>query len=496
MYKSEIFFHDIEGVDSTCITLGGKNTELPSYMMQGEKKCGYIYKEGKLERWLWKGFTLVENKRCLYFDKIDIFSFWEIMDKRRDQGLYLVRELAKALLSLDDKFLDLSSGILPLWRIYGINGGGILIFPQSLCDLIASCANENDRYSNLACWVHHNIQPSFSLCDQMVQLLYSAASSFPPFADANTREDGFRPIPLAYLQTTLDDRMVSFIDGTLRMGLTQQRDIGGNGPSQKALTWFLEQTKTLQWPGILHSDSEGELLHGFIQGQKKRAGRRIFWRKKGWIVISILVAVTTVGYFTGTRIKLALTPPYTTGMSDQQIIEEYYTGQNELDIQKMDASLDKHVKSPSELEVTNLFVTRQTRMAYETINTINRADEWVASGEPAIMEGTNVYGVADLSIKQVDTGVYDASSTIYSPYAYEENSEEKKASEGHVLVYQYTQTQRFTFITDKHGWRLIHKIENMSYAFVQCKEIPTYPNTKTILSQKRETDQDQSTSQR
>lgn len=483
MKQAEIFTTTIEGKPSTCLVLGGKDTELPGYLLQGEKDFGYIYKDGKLSSWLWKGLTLAEGKRCIYFDAIPIFSLWNLMDTKRGAAKDVVSDLCRALPLLDDAFLDLSSGILPFWRMYGIEGGGVLILPQSLGDLLSSCADDEERYDNVAMWVHHDIHPAFSLCDEMAQILYMAAAGFPPFSDADTREDGFRAIPLSLMNSTLDKATRTFVDDVLSMSLTRQRDIAGNGPAQRILgTWMASQVERLSWKEDITSDASTHECTSFRVGQHKRAARRIFWRKKGWIVLSVIAVVAVVGGITASRVKLALTPPYTYGMDDKQIIEEYFTGQTELDVEKMDASLDKHVKSPAELEVTNLYVNRQTRKAYEAIDAITNARTWIADGKPAITEGTNIYGVTNVTIARTDENSYQVNSEIWTPYPYDEGNT-KTPTEGHTIVYHYKETQDFVLTTNKRGWRLIASITNVSYVFLGAEEVGLTPKTRPTTVQ-------------
>ena len=47
----------IENKKYSAIVFSNKNVELPSFLLQGEKKPGYIYKDDILEPWYWKGFT-------------------------------------------------------------------------------------------------------------------------------------------------------------------------------------------------------------------------------------------------------------------------------------------------------------------------------------------------------------------------------------------------------------------------------------------------------
>lgn len=406
MRTNETFEHVIDGKPKRLIVIGPQSMELPTYLLQGEKAQGYLYRDGSMRSWFWEGLTVVDGKRCLYFNPLDIFAFEHIASTKRDQALALVQSLAKALMLLPSSFLDLSSGILPLWRIWGVEDGSILILPQDVADLFASCADEQTRFFHIGAWVHHGLHAPFSLIDQLTSFLYFAAAGFPPFADKNTREDAFRAVPLSLCPIDLDKATTAFIDKTLSLSLTKMRDISGNKESQKALSYFLEQTESLVWNlSVRKEPLKRESLYevsectSFLQAQEKRAKRKVFWRKKGWIVITVAVSVFTLAYFTTSRIRTALAPPYTAGMPPITVIEEFYAGQNALDLQKMEASLAKKTKNPASMEVTNLFVTRQTRQAYEGINTQIDPNQWIEDGKPALLEGTFLYGVADLVVK-------------------------------------------------------------------------------------------------
>ncbi|NBK25884.1 MAG: hypothetical protein EOM68_28200, partial [Spirochaetia bacterium] len=154
----EIFESVIEQKTYTCMAIGPSGVELPSYLLQGLKAPGYIMKEGeKPLPWYWEGLSVAHDKRCLYFETMHLFPITDIATTKRSDALSLVRELAQALAKLPAKFLDLSSNILPLWRIWGIEEGGFLILPQDLADLFSSCAEEEVRYGMGSAWVHHGL---------------------------------------------------------------------------------------------------------------------------------------------------------------------------------------------------------------------------------------------------------------------------------------------------------------------------------------------------
>ncbi len=485
MRTNETFEHEIDGKPMRLIVIGGQSMELPTYLLQGEKAQGYVYKDGALKCWFWKGLTVVDGKRCLYFDPLDIFAFEQIASTKRDRALHLVRDLAKALMLLPSSFLDLSSGILPLWRIWGVEDGSLLILPQDVADLFASCADEQMRFFHIGAWVHHGIHAPFSLIDQLTSFLYFAATGFPPFADKNTREDAFRPLPLNLCPVNLDKATTAFIDKTLSLSLTKMRDFTGNQESQKALSHFLEQTERLEWnlPNLEHAKKREDLYEvgscaSFLDAQKKRAKRKIFWRKKGWIVITVAVSVFAIAYFTTSRIRIALTPPYTAGMSPITLIEEFYAGQNALDLQKMEASLAKKTKNPASMEVTNLFVTRQTRQAYEGINTQIDPNRWISEGKPAILEGTFLYGVADISVQAITENTYLATGVLYTPYSYQDESESPEQTAKGIPIYTYQLEQQFIIEMGKRGWYEITDISSVGVQSLGKIVVPTYSRTE------------------
>ncbi len=484
-----VFTSVIEQKSYTCMAIGPSGVELPSYLLQGQKAPGYIIVEGqKPKTWYWEGLSVVEDKRCLYFEPLHLFPITEIATTKRSKALPLVRELAQALSILPTKFLDLSSNTLPLWRIWGIEEGGFLILSQDLADLFSSCAEEDVRYGMVSAWVHHGLHTPFALCDQLVQLLYFAAVGFPPFGATETREDSFRALPLSLSSLSLDQQSTAFIDTTLRLSLSKQREASGNLENQKALAWFVQATRNLQWDLQDRTDAPTyESMRKvpssavFLENQKKRSERNIFWRKKGWIVVSVVLTVTLVVWFTTGRIKDAMAPPYTAGMTAEQVIEEYYIAQNELDLQKMEASLAKKVKNPASMEVTNLFVSRQTRQAYEGITTQIDPNTWIANGKPDLLEGTFLYGVADVRIRELDSNNYEVTSVLYSPYPYFEDQEETMVNEGETVIFRYEQVQHFSIEVSKRGWLEITSLDNKDLRRLENLRIPTYKKENKTL---------------
>jgi hypothetical protein len=168
-------------------------------------------------------------------------------------------------------------------------------------------------------------------------------------------------------------------------------------------------------------------------------------------------------------------------MTAVQVIEEYSPAQNELDLQKMEASLAKRVKNPAAMEVTNLIVSRQTRQAYEGITTQIDPNTWIANGKPDILDGTFIYGVSDVRVRELDDQRYEATSVLYSPYPYFEDQEETMVSEGEIVIFRYEQVQIFSLAVSKRLWLEITSLDNKELRRLENLRIPTYKReTKAI----------------
>lgn len=483
--QQDIQRRTVEGRRLTYIAIGDAAGELPRYMLQGRKEPGYIVKGNSLEPWYWESFSEQGGVRYVYFPAMEISPIDSLRTSLRDRALPLVQELAEAIQKLPKDFLKLNNGVLPIWRIYFIQGGGILFFPEFLSDIIAATGDDNDRYDSINGWIRHGLEASFTLCDQMTQFLYFAATGKVPYHSPVVRETKFRVLPLVtsapVLAPTLDSATRRWIDAALTLSNNDQKKATGNKSPAEGLQWWLSQTAALQWklpalPGVLDADIMARLqadsaCSAYLVAQAKKAAHRIFWRKKGWIVALCVVIVAGVSAFAGSQIKRALTPPYTAGMTPEQVITEYYTGQNELDIQKLEASLSGKAKSPVSMEVSNLFVTRQMRIAYEGINALIPAPDWNDQGRPAIPDYAFIYGVDDIIVQQTGQNTWVATSVLYSPYDYEdlrpaddEDTLELPASESKTMtVHLYEQTQEFTLELNKKGWWEITHIGDLYY---------------------------------
>ena len=141
-------------------------------------------------------------------------------------------------------------------------------------------------------------------------------------------------------------------------------------------------------------------------------------------------------------------------MDERQIIEEFFRSQNELDIQKMNASLASDVTNPFETEVSTLFVTSKMREAYEGIDSVITPEQYLDGGKDLLLDSAIIYGTDDLVIRKVDDDTYDANFEYWtSQVTQNEDDPEDLVTTVKIL----RKTLRFDF-TDTKGYLLIEAI--------------------------------------
>ncbi len=503
--NNDIIEIELENIKYTAIAFSDKNCELPSFLLQGEKQPGYIFKNDELEKWYWSGFTTYQESKCLYFEPLKLYPLAELAFSLRNKAPLLIANLAKALSKLDSNFLDLQSGIVSAWRIYFTHDNGVLILPRNLSDIFSSTSSEAVRYDNANYFIHASILPSFSLIDQMAQLYYYSITSIRPYEFTTVRENGYNAISLKILSKSLDIKidydLVDKIDKILHLKLSKIRDISSNYEPQVALKWFIERFEDISWSlenkeyfkldinDLLNNTN----LQATIMKYQKKEKRIVFWRKKGTIIIvSTIIAAFVIGFVVG-RVKEALAPPYTADYTKTEIINAYYESQNSLDVQKLEASLKRGTKSPVANEITTLFVTRQTRMAYEQIDTVVNPSSWVEEGMPPIDDKYLIYGIDDIVISQINENQYKVESIYYSPYPLEnEISQEEQPLDptGLYTCYRFKQTEIFTFEYNDRGWFEISNITNAGMNYLDTLIVPTfssYDDTYNLETDERTT---------
>ncbi len=170
--------------------------------------------------------------------------------------------------------------------------------------------------------------------------------------------------------------------------------------------------------------------------------------------------------------KSKLSAPYTRDMSQIEIVENFFKNMNNIDPSNMENNAFK-AQAPQYNAVMGLYVNKQTRAAYESINPAVNLDSWLDEGKPAIPSTSFIYGADINEITTIGDNKVRASGTWYSPYS-DDDSLKIDIPEGYTVVYMYDVDEDFTFEWSKRGWWTVTGIEISKYEYIGYELVETY----------------------
>ena len=472
------------------IEVGDDKTGAPK--LQGVRQKGLIISGDEITEWDWHGITSVGDRVYAFFDPCSIEGLETIATSNRDNALMLIEEIAYGLLHADKGFLSLEGDVFPLYRIFILERTKILLLPPDLGNILAIARIGERRREEVGNLVKENILHSYGLILEMAELMYFAAAGIFPYALHEVRSNHFQEIPLSFLSDELDPSAADLINTVLHAGNRKMRDICGNRKGQENLGWFLQHALSVSWNlrSITEEESErrreraeeSEEYKEFFEKAARTAKRRDFWRVKGTLITAAAAVALIIIAVSSSVLYNSLKAPGTKDMSQEEMLVHFYEAQNDLDITEMSEGVKASI--PQESEVMNLFVTRQTRMAYENKNTQVNAEKWINSGRPAIEETCYVYGTVIEKTELIGDDKWNVEAIWYTPYPYEKERENEDVSQpGKATVYSYRVNETFTFEWNRRGWWNITDIEITGYEFLGIEYADTYKKeSSTLLS--------------
>ena len=471
----------VDGKKKTAIRIGEKEESLPSHIFQGEKLDSLIIQDGHVRKVRYEAIHYEAEKRYVYFDDMDLYSLEHLFTTHRKNALNIVRNIAIGLESADKDFLNLETGVFPLYRIFIFGDDGAFLLSPDIGDVISLLRTPEERMSEVNALIRRDSEDNYRLIAEMGELLYYAASGELPYISDDVRKYKYREFSLqsalALLSESLEDKTLGFINLILHAKRQEMRDIMGNNSPAKALSWFITRSETLEWNLEERNEcdrkkiTESDEFRLFSEKAYSGAKRNTFFRKKGTIIIISLVVAIFVGTFLYDYISNLLEPPISAGLDQEGVIMSFYDGQNRLIVDDMMSAV-KGADVPQEMEVMNLFVTSRMRMAYEAINPVVSAPKWLEEGSPDLPMGYTVYGVTDIRMERADEDTVVAYSTWYTPYAEDgetENDGTDTTNPTYSIVFVKEVTQVFDFEWNDRGWWNITGAEITS--FEQVDEI-------------------------
>ncbi len=219
-------------------------------------------------------------------------------------------------------------------------------------------------------------------------------------------------LPPKYILPELDSRVSEFITTAIL----------GKNKSRPTLQKWIQEIASWEKSGIRSPISMDEKNRLLKQGKQIKSKidfqirvKNIF-RKYYKIFLVALFGLILTGVTTLTILKNILAPPLTMNMSPVEVVESFYTAQNEFNHELIEDCLSgnagKKVKDESEL----LFISSRFSKIYEKENEgIIIAQEWLDGGKPELSPLATVYGVANLKITKKGESIFIAEYDKFYP---------------------------------------------------------------------------------
>lgn len=477
----DITSKSVGGIEMTALRFGPDKFDIPVHLMQKERESCILVTDEDILPFPWNGVTKDQEGQYVLLDKCNLESIWTIATTNRERALDLVRKTALGIKKGGKKFADLSTGIFPLYRIYIKDKKDILILPEDAASILAVSLVREDMDACSKDLTKKDTEVGYTLILEMAELLYYAATGRFPYKNEEVRRSGYNEIPLEFYNTSLNEKTSSFITSTLNMKEKNQRKISGNNGPEKSIGWFIDSTESLEWNLKNRSEEEKEIdadktenneeFKKLWREKSKKAKRRKFWAEKGAVIAVTVLIAGFVCYFIGNWLYQTFKPPVTRDMSQVEVIEHMYSCQNGINPTELDEGFKGDAAQFN--EILNLYVTSTTRKAYEYIDAITIAPDWVEAGKPSITKDTWIYGVIPLSIEETEENHFVAKVQWYTPFAFDDEVEETYGEkDGFARTFIYEVIQEFDFTWNNRGWWVCTENEITDYSLLSVEYTP------------------------
>lgn len=438
----------------------GSSYEIPLSIMQKEREnCLLVTDEG-ISQVPWYGITKDGIETYILLPPLVLDDVFSLTTINRGKAPDLIRKTARGIKNAPHEFTDFFSGFMPLYRIYIVDGRDILLLPPDAGSILTLSRSNEEMDKGLRFLLSADKEEDYRIVEEMVQLIYFAITSRFPYERSEVRLSNFKPYPVS-LYDEVPSSLSAFIENHLMMKEKEQRKLFAGKSVEENMNYFLDKTSSLPWPFTsrtnadriyaLKSAEESTLFAVEEKKKEKKAGKLNFIRKKGIIVLLILLAAGIVSYFVGHYLYETFKPPLTKDMTCTEIIEYTIEKQNELDAAHVSDGFKK--AAAQEDEVRNLYILNKTRQAYEGREPLVKIEDYLESGAESLPKDSIPYGVMIETIVEKGENTYSAELTWYSPYAFsDEDEEENPLKDGFIRVFKYTVYEDFVFSYSSRGW--------------------------------------------
>ena len=467
--KEQLFYDN----DRLCIEIARGEGVLKGFDVPQTKRNAFLYHKAQLVELPWQGVQMIGERCCLVFYPHELLkeiptSSSELPKSLRPRAFELLRELTHALGMAGENLFWLMDSI-PLSNFWFFDNGDILLLSSQMGDILDRFELSEDRFRDKSIWHAHNCIDGYGKAQFLFQLLYYTLSGVAPFESPEVRENGFRAVPLELLFPPSSTATEIF--RTIDKAISDDRKF--QYTVSNPMSFFIQTLDKLsEVPDSSLVPGENPNMEFFRAKLEKRAGRRVFLRRKGLKVTLISIAAAVVLGIAIFYVYRAVKPPVTKDLNEVQLIEWYYDAVTNLDVSAMDEALRNGYSGPDMMEVSSLYVTSAYQKAYGGASNVVNPNDWIAGGMQALPQYSTVYGATDIRIEQLSDDVYRAYVTFWTTASNEDYIDtEDLDKQTDTTVYEYLHVVDITF-RSRGYWREITKIETVEDTLIKEHHVP------------------------
>lgn len=360
---------------------------------------GILIRGGKAERW--ESTESIEHEGKLLFTG-PAYEGETLADT--DLNIEILLNIAIAFQTIIQEKIPVSGFYLP--GIFILTGGGILIFPPSLINFITNQLSDNESMEFWQPYNHPEAEEKLQFPFILAVLAYKLLTGNLPYTGSSITEirekmRKSRPVGLELLKPGINKDIAGIIDHSFSL-----KDV--------KLSDWISLLQLWKKEGAIKAVNEAELLQTQKIAVKKKNRRQKHFEtsqffSQNWKTFAVvLIVFTFVVSFSIQPIKNAMEPPYTIGMTADEVIATYYNAIIDMNIEIMEDCVNKGVGKSDIKEVTQIFVISRVRTGYEGKSGLISAQDWNDGIITVITPGEQVYGIADVEIVQLNDRTFYA----------------------------------------------------------------------------------------
>jgi hypothetical protein len=367
---------------------------------------GILIKDGKAEKWKCSESLEFEEKLIFpgpYYDGSTLADTTITID--------LLLNLTRAYQILKKENLAIDNFYSP--GIFILNTDGILFFPSNLLLYITNQLSENEKARFWQPYNHPDATDEQKVSFVLGVLAYYLLTNSYPYSGTSVVElrekmRSSKPVEIEFLKPGIKNDIADLINQSLAL-------------KNIKLEEWIKQLEIWKQNGVEEPISESEKKQIQKSAAKKKETReKQFLRNqffsRNWKTIGIIIVIIAVVFsFTIGPVRNALEPPVTTGMSAKEVVNTYYKAIIDMNTEIMEDCLNKKVGKADITEVTQLYIISRVRTGYEGKSGLISAQDWNDGLITKINPGEQVYGIADLEVKQSSNNIFYADYIRWYP---------------------------------------------------------------------------------